>query len=156
MVWKAQQIDEQAAQQISQWTYEPPYDLYSGDGSAVLQEEMLENKYRVVYEGEHIIGYFCTGWAAQVPVGAALGLYEEDRLDLGIGMRPDLTGQGRGQAFFSFVLDQVQDRFPGQPLRLTVAAFNGRAIRLYEAFGFRPQHVFSRGDTVFHVMIQEA
>jgi len=50
-------------------------------------------------------------------------------------MKPNLTGQGLGTAFFSFIVQTVQEEHH-LPLRLTVAQFNKRAIHLYEKLGF--------------------
>jgi ribosomal protein S18 acetylase RimI-like enzyme len=42
----------------------------------------------------------------------------------------------------------------GKPLRLTVAAFNRRAIHLYEQLGFRHVASFEKKQTCFLVMNQ--
>lgn len=65
-------------------------------------------------------------------------LEPEDELWFGFGMRPDLTGQGLGPGFVEACARFAADlhRYPGEYIRLGVAAFNTRAIRCYEKAGF--------------------
>lgn len=82
-------------------------------------------------------GFVCFGKEAQVSGARDVGLYVRDALDIGIGLRPDLTGQGLGAAFFTACLDHaLRTREPGT-LRLAVATFNTRAIAIYSRTGFR-------------------
>lgn len=124
-----------------QWRYPAPYDFYHLPNTEdVLSALMNDMYYVVVDEQEDIIGFFCTGNEAQVPSGNTIGAYVEDCIDIGLGMKPVLTGKGLGKVFFGFILDQIQ--VEEMPLRVTVATFNNRAIHLYEKFGFVKQHTF--------------
>ena len=60
-----------------------------------------------------------------------------DRVEIGIGLRPDLTGQGRGESFLRAQLEYARSQWQPATLRLFVAAWNERAIRLYRRLGFR-------------------
>ncbi len=85
-----------------------------------------------------VAGFVCFGVQAQVSGARDAGLYAEDALDIGLGLRPDLTGQGLGKTFFAACLDHaIQTRQPAT-LRLAVASFNTRAIAVYRRAGFRP------------------
>lgn len=55
---------------------------------------------------------------------------------LGLGMRPDLTGRGRGGAFLGEILRFVRENYSYERIRVEVASFNQRAIRVYERAGF--------------------
>jgi [ribosomal protein S18]-alanine N-acetyltransferase len=57
-------------------------------------------------------------------------------LDYGLGLRPDLTGQGLGLEFFRAGLVFARERYQPQRVYLHVAAFNERARRVYERAGF--------------------
>jgi ribosomal-protein-alanine N-acetyltransferase len=57
-------------------------------------------------------------------------------------MRPDLTGRGLGREFLTAGLDFARRRFAPTTFRLAVAAFNQRAIRLYEKVGFQAVATF--------------
>jgi ribosomal-protein-alanine N-acetyltransferase len=78
-------------------------------------------------------------------------------LDYGLGLRPDLTGQGRGAEFFLAGLEFAHARYRPRRVFLHVAAFNERARTVYERAGFRvvSSHVrsFDRfGDVPFLTM----
>ena len=126
------------AEAISRWRYGEPYSMYDGDPASV--PSLLEPRFRyhsVFDEGGELAGYFCFGEDARIPTGRRLGVYErEEALDVGLGMRPDLTGLGLGTAFVRAGLRFAQDAYAPPAFRLTVAASNDRAIRVYERTGF--------------------
>jgi len=149
-------MNEEFAAEILNWKYPAPYDLYNNELNPVNIKEMLEDSYYIVVdENDRLVGYFCIGNAAKVPIGIEFGAYAEDLIDIGIGMKPELTGQGYGFTFFSFILEYVQDNDRNLPLRLTVAQFNQRAIRLYKKFGFVKIMEFNKESTVFATMIKK-
>ena len=130
MEWEALPITAEDAREYLSWQYEPPYDFYNI--APALWERELEamlrpapgDCYYAVHRGGKMAGYFelhCRGKAVEI----------------GIALRPDLTGKGNGRAFFACVLAQARRLFsPGQFV-LHVAAWNGRAWQLYQAAGFR-------------------
>jgi RimJ/RimL family protein N-acetyltransferase len=130
--------------ELATWRYEPPYDFYDGD-----QEEPLnpERFFAARDDGGELIGFYY-----YEPVGAAL--------DYGLGLRPDLTGQALGLDFFRSGLEFARERYRPGLIRLHVAAFNERAIKVYERAGFREvgRHVrtFERwGDVEFITMDEQ-
>ncbi|AJD89681.1 hypothetical protein JMA_03640 [Jeotgalibacillus malaysiensis] len=136
-LYQVQYMTIEAAQQINQWTYEEPYDLYSMSGDPDDLDELMDGTYFAVYENAQLIGYFCYGKNAQVPAGRKAGLYEETAyLDIGLGLHPELTGDGKGFSFLSSGLAFGQAEYSAGKFRLSVADFNKRAIRLYENAGF--------------------
>jgi RimJ/RimL family protein N-acetyltransferase len=99
-----------------------------------------------------VLGYFCLGVDARVPGWA----YDENALDLGLGLRPDLTGRGQGTAFLRAVLSHIAEQQPGAVLRATIASWNQRAIRMCRNAGFHAAGTFAttRDDrTKFTVML---
>ena len=136
--------------EILNWRYEPPYDIYnSKEVNEEVIEKFLANPITVVVdEFENIIGFYCTGQNARVPKGHDFNVYQEEILDIGLGMKPNLTGQGYGSKFFAFILSQMKE----DTLRLTVAKFNKRAMRLYEKFGFKQVDEFDSGTGEFYTM----
>ena len=90
----------------------------------------------VIAQDLTVAGFVCFGNEAQISGARDAGLYAQDALDIGLGLRPDLTGQGLGGAFFAACLDHaVRTRQP-TALRLAVATFNTRAIAVYRRAGF--------------------
>jgi len=130
------------ARAISRWRYEEPYSIYDGDPTSV--DALLQPRfsYHSVYnERGDLTGYFCFGEDAQVASGKRLGVYEP-ALDVGLGMRPDLTGRSFGAEFLRAGLRFAREIYSPPAFRLTVAAFNLRAIRVYERAGFETVETF--------------
>ncbi len=65
-------------------------------------------------------------------------------IEIGLAMRPDLTGRGLGLDFVEDGLDFARDRYAPTRFMLDVATFNERARRVYERAGFRPLETFTR------------
>jgi RimJ/RimL family protein N-acetyltransferase len=105
---------------LASWRYEPPYDFYDGD----LEPPVNPERWFVEHDTDgRVRGFF---------------YYEQkgDTLDYGLGLRPDLVGRGLGLDFFRRGLEFGRERFRPKQVRLYVAAFNERAIRVYERAGF--------------------
>ena len=153
MTFQAVPMTVDQATAILKWTYPPPYDFYNIETSEEAYAELLDGSYQAVIAQTQLVGFFCTGQSAQVPSGRPLGLYRDDYLDLGLGRQPELTGQGTGFIFCSFVLDTVKAQST-LPLRLTVASFNERAIHLNEQLGFQRQVTFPTTSATFLIMTQ--
>ncbi|WP_455676073.1 GNAT family N-acetyltransferase [Pradoshia sp.] len=157
MSYMIRRMNEDYAVQILSWRYNPPYDFYNNELNLDNVRELLDNAYYTVLdENEWLVGFFCMGNSAKVPIGNQFGAYSEEMVDIGIGMKPALTGQGHGGAFFSFVLGYIQDTYKEIPIRLTVAKFNQRAIHLYEKYGFVKRMEFNQESTVFITMVMGA
>ncbi|WP_317635938.1 GNAT family protein [Xylocopilactobacillus apicola] len=62
----------------------------------------------------------------------------EKRAEIGLGLKPSLTGQGRGTKFCQAIIDHILQRNPGLGLlQLDVVAFNEWAIHTYELLDFK-------------------
>jgi len=151
-------MTKRQAEDISTWKYDKPYSIYDMDGSKEILDELLDGSYyAVTNEKDELIGYFCFGDAAQVPGGKQCGAYlGDDAIDIGLGMRPDLTGKGMGLKFLYKGLKFAKEIFSSTHIRLTVATFNKRAIKVYEKLGFKKEKIFKsktkKGDLEFMSM----
>jgi RimJ/RimL family protein N-acetyltransferase len=156
MNYQIKSMDKELAASILKWKYDVPYDIYNNELTQEGINELLENNYyAVMNQNDSLIGFFCIGNAAQVPIGNKFDAYKLDFIDIGLGLRPDLTGKGNGGKFLEFILNYIVESFEQPPLRLTVAKFNSRAIRLYEKFGFINQQIeFSNGKSDFITMVK--
>jgi len=138
-------MDKASARAIPSWRYDEPYTLYNTAPDEVEADVRLfldpDNAYYAITD-EHgdLVAYCCFGPDAQVRGGG----YDTNALDVGMGVRPDLTGQGRGGAYTNAILDFAQRTFAPTAFRVTVAEFNKRALRVWERAGFRPAQVFKR------------
>lgn len=138
MLYRFESIQEGSAREILSWRYEAPYDYYNPDPSRVehIMQHFLDHPhayYAVRDGGNGVIGFCCFGSEGQVPGGD----YSDAALDLGLGLRPNLTGKGNGSSFLASILAFTSNAYSPETIRLAVAAFNERAIRLYENAGFR-------------------
>ncbi len=150
-------MDESSAKQISEWKYDAPYSMYSMDGSDECISELLNGSYYLAKDEKGIIGFYCFGQASHVPAGNLHGAYEDKSFtDIGLAMRPDLCGKGLGYEFITKEIEFAKALFGTDRLRLTVADFNERAIKVYERAGFKQVMDFNRtneqGTTRFIVM----
>jgi ribosomal-protein-alanine N-acetyltransferase len=136
-------MNDEHAREISHWSYEPPYDFYSltsdpDDLSELLDPEKRQGYYSALRDGE-LIGFLCFGQEARVPGG---NYTDAGILDVGLGLRPDLTGKRLGLGFVLAGLAFAQEKFAPVGFRLSVATFNERAIKVYERAGFEPVETF--------------
>ena len=113
---------------IATWAYDGPWSVYDSAG-----ELDPSTGYWAVTEGARLVGFLCLGAEARVP-----GLAEaEDLLDVGVGMRPDLVGRGRGAGFAEAALDfAVRRAGRARALRVVVQSWNARSLRLVRGLGF--------------------
>lgn len=149
-------LTAEEAAQIVQWHYAPPYDLYNvapADHEATIAYFLKPENgcFAIREQNGTFLGYGSLGADAQVPGGS----YEVEALDLGIGLRPDLTGQGQGKRFLATLVAFARNREPSpRHLRVTVAAFNERAQRLVRGGGFVEYQRFRRpGDGTEFVIL---
>ena len=131
--------------EMATWRYERPYDFYDGDVDPVLNPERF---YEALDEDGSLVGNY---------------YFEQkgDALEIGLGLRPDLTGRGLGLEFLLAGIEFGRRRFGLSRVILNVAAFNERAIKVYERARFRETGRHARrfdrwGDVEFVEMEQAA
>ena len=158
MVFQVEPLREADARAILTWRYPEPYDFYNPPDDG--RDEQYVNafldprlKFHAVRDQARMLAGFCSyGLDGQVQGGD----YRDDALDIGLGMRPELTGQGHGAAFFEAILQHGIAAFAPHRFRLTVADFNTRAMRLYEAFGLREQSRFEQHWVTYCILTRSA
>lgn len=138
-------MDKTTVRAILQWRYDPPYHVYDLclDEAEQIAEYFLDPQiacHGMVDQGGDLVAYCTFGPDGQVPGGD----YSADALDIGLGVRPDLTGQGRGHLYVSAVVDFGRCTFGPAALRVTIAEFNKRALRVWQKVGFRAVQRFTR------------
>jgi len=112
------------AEAIAAWHYPGPYAFYDWAQDPDDLAELLD-------PGEWGRRYFAADAAGKL-AGFFVFKPHDNRTEIGLGLRPDLTGQGLGARFLEAGL-----RFGGaERYTLAVAAFNQRAITVYERAGF--------------------
>ena len=110
------------------WKYDGEYAFYDmtadpEDYEEIVTPEKRGDRYFSVFSGDGLIGFFCVE-------------REGADVEIGLGLRPGLTGQGRGKAFLEEILRFVRENYSFEKIRMDVASFNQRAIKVYERAGF--------------------
>jgi RimJ/RimL family protein N-acetyltransferase len=121
--------DERCAHEVATWHYEAPYDFYdlASDpaDAAEMRDAARAGQYRAVRgDGGRLDAFWYFHGRGDV-------------VEVGIGVRPDLTGRGLGESFLRAQLEYASERWHPERFRLFVTSWNERAIRLYERLGFR-------------------
>jgi ribosomal-protein-alanine N-acetyltransferase len=135
MKFEFQPMDEDHAHAIASWHYEGLYAFYDMENDAEDLEELLDpgswndHYYAVTDEKGDLVGFFCFEREKEVVV-------------IGLGLRPDLTGRGWGQAFLEAGLEFAREKYRPATFMLSVATFNRRAINVYRKAGFEDAEIF--------------
>ena len=75
------------------------------------------------------------------------GCYSTQALDIGMGIKPDLVGQGRGKLYALAVTRYGINQYKVEHLRVTIAQFNKRAQRVWQQLGFKQVEKFVKAGT---------
>lgn len=125
---------------VARWRYPGAYAFYNG----TLREMLLVWLAQV---GLRLFGRTIY-YAVLGPRGELVGVFSfvprGSTVEIGLGMRPDLTGHGAGREFLEAGLEFARQQLAPESFRLDVARFNERAIRVYERAGFVATHTFER------------
>lgn len=145
------EMNEAAARDIAEWRYPPEYSMYDFSGYEEEEEQLFNGLHFPVYEkenGEFVpVGFVSVGPAAQVMGRSSKKIYEdESSTDIGLGLRPEFCGQGKGLGLRLVTLAAkfVKSEFPDDNVRLTVATRNKRAVKVYERAGFVKTEEFGK------------
>lgn len=136
MMYKFEKMTQEQAEEIAHnWHYDGEYAFYDMEADEEDLAEFLDRKARgnsmfAVMIDDELIGFFSVSQASA-------NVY-----DIGLGMRPDLTGNGRGTEFLHASMKFVQSRFTVDKITLSVATFNQRAIKVYRKVGFKDVDTF--------------
>ena len=139
MEFRFRPMDAVAAERIYGWQYPEQYAVYSltgGDAHAHIHylSDPVNGFYAVSTEADDLIGFRSFGPDGQVRGGD----YSGDALDTGGGLRPDLTGRGLGLPVIEAGLAFGRQTYSPTAFRVTVAAFNQRALTVVRRVGFVP------------------
>lgn len=148
-------MDVLHAEEICQWSYEPPYNIYGwmpweqmeALGIEFGDPQLRKEQYvSVLNEKDELCGF-----AQLFPM--------EGVVRLGIGMRPELCGHGLGRRFVDAVVLAALQRYPGREVDLEVLTWNQRAIRTYQKSGFTITDTYERmtptGSKPFYCMVYD-
>ncbi|NOV02513.1 GNAT family N-acetyltransferase [Paenibacillus planticolens] len=155
--WQVVPLTDTHCVEVCTWKYPSPYELYNWPSWDIMLREQTEfadgdiraEQYRaIVDEKESLCGF--------VQFFPMLGVTR-----LGLGLRPDLCGKGKGigEQFVRLITREALRRAPGQEIDLEVLVWNERAIRTYERAGFSITDTYEKrtptGMALFHCMVYD-
>lgn len=127
------------ARAVSQWRYEGVYAFYNPDAALLMMVALCRAPLRIFG-----LEAFIVRDENNERVGIFTFIQRGQAVELGLAMRPDLTGHGSGLAFVEAGMDFARARYAPSRFTLDVATFNERARRVYERAGFHPNGTFTR------------
>ncbi|WP_261384286.1 GNAT family N-acetyltransferase [Planococcus sp. CPCC 101016] len=136
MNYTIQAMSQKQAEEIAaNWHYAGEYSFYDMDADqedlqAFLDQKMRKESYFIIKQNNEVIGFY-----SFIPVG-------NNTIDIGLGMKPNLTGNGKGFEFLKVGLDFAKSKYDPEQIILSVATFNKRAIKVYKKIGFKEVEYF--------------
>lgn len=124
---------------VSRWRYDGIYAFYNQGALPMLTLAFFRGPLRLLG-----LEAFVVRDDAKARVGIFTFIQRGTAIEIGLAMRPDLTGRGFGLAFVEAGVDFARARYAPTRFVLDVATFNERARRVYERAGFRPAETFTR------------
>ena len=140
--------EEYASIIVNTWKYDGDYSIYdySNEAEHILDSELWGiGLFAVLSEDEELVGELTIEFYDSD--GNEIENYDSDdetmrnaEIWIGFGLKPELTGRGLGAGFVSACIEFAVKRhdYKGKYIRLGVATFNKRAIKVYERVGFEP------------------
>ncbi len=135
-------FSEDEARLVAGWAYPSPFDLYDSDRDNA--EPFLargadgDGYYPAVDEHGCLVAFAVVGVEARVRGQEPV----EGVVDIGMGVRPDVTSTGLGTALVRQVVELARDIGATTAVRAAVATFNERSLALCRSAGFRPVRDF--------------
>lgn len=124
------------ARTVAAWSYPAPFDLYDvdPDNTALFTDRDAAGYgyYPALDQHRAVVAFCVLGPEARVR-----GQHPQDQvLDVGLGVRPDLTSRGLASELLPQVATLAQSLFHPTQLRTAVATFNERSLALCRKAGF--------------------
>jgi len=131
---KITEMTTEYAHLVLTWTYEDVYSRYN-HGKDFIDVCTDGNHFAFTDENGELLGYCCFGFEAKVPTEEE-NAYDDNFLDVGLHIRPDLCGKKLGASFINACLDFAKNKYGTSRFRATIASFNERAKTLCIRAGF--------------------
>ena len=120
---------EQAEDIAFTWHYDGEYAFYDMEADKEDLAEFLNPETR----GETM---FAVTYKDELVAFLSVARVGNTTFKIGLGMKPSLTGRGKGAEFLKAAIDFVKSEFLAKKITLSVAVFNQRAIKVYRKMGF--------------------
>lgn len=130
-------LSQEEAETIANWKYPEEYSFYDMTADQEDYDEFIDPDKRSehtysIYDGEELIGFY------------TIKPTHQNEVDLGLGLKPNRTGRRYGQSFVMEGIEFAQKHYNAEAFTLSVAAFNHRAIKVYQRIGFKEVERFNQ------------
>lgn len=132
------QMTQKEAEEIANnWKYSGMYSFYDMTADEEDYAEFIDpikrgNSYFSCYVDGFLIAYY------------SVNIIDENNVEIGLGLKPEFTGNGNGLHFVHAVMAHVTSQYGDVNFMLSVASFNQRAIKVYKKAGFISKGVFTQ------------
>lgn len=132
-MYQVVKLSEKAAKQICEWRYEGEYAIYnlSTWEDAVKGHWPITNEVKRTLEFRGVLNS-----QGQLSGFFRMSMNEEGYIEVALGMKPNLCGQGLGKSFVREITRYVEAQAPNRQICIEVRQFNQRAIKCYAAVGY--------------------
>lgn len=146
MRFTIRKFTETDAGAVASWRYPAPYDVYDVREDPSMGEEMRD-------PSRWGSSWFAADDADSGELAGFLELVASEsdseagmqvEVEVGLGLRPDLTGRGIGVEFVQAALGFSRERWSPRSFALDVFPWNERAIHAYEQAGFERGEIYDR------------
>lgn len=124
-------LTDAEAREAVGWRYGGEYAVYNFPS----WDECAARSWSITDAAKRENAYFSVRYA-----GSFLGFFHimdrPGRVELGVGMKPELCGQGHGRMLVALALAKILETRGRTAVQLSVRTFNTRAVRCYEHAGF--------------------
>lgn len=117
------------AQAVAGWRHPGIYSFYDANADPADLAELLD-------PAGWGMRFFAADVGGELAGNLVFKLSDDGIAEIGLGLRPDLTGRGLGLPFLRAAMGYAEQAFGATGFTLAVAAFNHRAIKVYERAGF--------------------
>lgn len=140
MKYSFQPLRLREALTVAQWHYPAPYEMYDLARGPLLTSVVMHHLQAPFGR----MGFYGVHASIEELVGVFSFQVIQHTVELGLGLRPDLTGQHHGLGFVAAGMEFARAKYAPHQFRLDVAVFNQRAIQVYLRAGFTPGSRFMR------------
>ncbi|MCL2372205.1 MAG: GNAT family N-acetyltransferase [Defluviitaleaceae bacterium] len=132
------QMTQKEAEEIANdWKYSGMYSFYDMTADEEDYAEFIDpikrgKSYFSCYVDGFLIAYY------------SVNVIEENNIEIGLGLKPEFTGNGYGLNFVHAVMAHVTLQYADVNFILSVALFNQRAIKVYKKAGFISEGIFTQ------------
>ncbi|GEN94896.1 GNAT family N-acetyltransferase [Pediococcus ethanolidurans] len=135
MTYQIAQLSQKNALIIADdWRYNDEYAFYNMNEDPEDYEEIIspnlraDHYFQVTTDNNQLVGFFALDSGNN-----------SEQVEVGLGLRPDETGKGKGLEFLQLILKFIKNNYSFSEVALDVAEFNVRAQKVYAKAGFMSQ-----------------